>query len=82
MTIKTLFLVIFDPHSSNVKSVFYCPLSNFQSSLKSLPPVKFFLLFLSPVDFFKINFFEKFFQEYHLSVRQIRSRSGLMFCWA
>ena len=30
--------------------------------------------------FFKINFFEKFFQQYHLSVKQIGSRSGLMFC--
>ena len=30
--------------------------------------------------FFKINFFEKFFQEYHLSVKQIGSRSGPTFC--
>ena len=29
--------------------------------------------------FFKINFFEKFFQEYHQSVKQFESRSGLMF---
>ena len=27
--------------------------------------------FLSPVDFYKINFFKKFFKEYHLSVKQI-----------
>ena len=32
--------------------------------------------------FFKINFFEKFFQEYHLSVKQIGSRSGPTFCRA
>ena len=28
--------------------------------------------------FFKINFFEKFLQKYHLSVKQIGSRSGPM----
>ena len=28
----------------------------------------------------KITFFENFFQEYHLSVKQIGSRSGVMFC--
>ena len=32
--------------------------------------------------FFKINFFEKFFQEYDQSVNQFASRSGLTFCWA
>ena len=30
--------------------------------------------------FFKINIFEKFFQEFHLSVKQIGSRSGSTFC--
>ena len=37
---------------------------------------------LSSVDFFKINFFEKFFQKYHQSVKQFESRSGPTFCWA
>ena len=32
--------------------------------------------------FFKINFFKKLFQEYHFSVKQIGSRSGLTFCRA
>ena len=35
--------------------------------------------FLMSADFFKINFFEKFFQEYHQNVKQIGSRSGPMF---
>ena len=30
--------------------------------------------------FFKINFWEKFFQEYHQSVKKFGSRSGPMFC--
>ena len=37
-----------------------------------------FSCFLLSVDFFKINSLEKFFQEYHLSVKQIGSRSGQM----
>ena len=32
--------------------------------------------------FFKINFVENFFQEYHQSVKQFGSRSGLTFCRA
>ena len=32
--------------------------------------------------FFKINFFEKFFPEYHQSVKQFGSRSGPTFCRA
>ena len=32
--------------------------------------------------FFKNNFFEKFFQEYHQSVKQFGSRSGPTFCGA
>ena len=43
--------------------------------INSLPPGKFFMLFCRLI-FFKINFFEKFFQEYHLSVKQIGSRLG------
>ena len=34
-----------------------------------------FSCFLSPDDFLKINFFKKFFQEYHQSVKQFGSRS-------
>ena len=36
-----------------------------------LPPRKFFMLFCCLLIFFKINFFEKFFQEYNLSVKQL-----------
>ena len=32
--------------------------------------------------FYKINFFEKFFQEYNQSVKQLASRSGPTFCRA
>ena len=39
--------------------------------------------YLSSADFFlKINFFKKFFQEYHQSVKQFGPRSGLTFCRA
>ena len=40
--------------------------------------------FMSSADFFKINFFEKFFQEYHKSVKQLGSRSGptISTCWS
>ena len=40
--------------------------------LNSFPPA-----LLSSAHFFKINFFKKFFQEYHLSVNHVGSRSGL-----
>ena len=33
------------------------------------------------INVFKINFFEKFLQEYHLSVKQIGSRSQQTFCY-
>ena len=47
------------------------------------PPRKFFKLFFHLlIFFFKINCFEKFFWEYHQSVKQFGSRSGLMFCRA
>ena len=39
-------------------------------------------LFLSSAEFFKINFFEKFFQECYQSVKQFGSRSGPTFCQA
>ena len=42
----------------------------------------FFPLFCRLLFFFKISFFEKFFQEYHLSVKQFGSRSGPPKCWA
>ena len=35
------------------------------------------MLFRCLPNFFKINFFEKFFKEYHQSVKQFGSRSGL-----
>ena len=44
-----------------------------------LPTGQFCMLFLSSADFFKINFFEKVFQEYHQSVKQLGSSSGLTF---
>ena len=37
------------------------------------------MLFLSSADFFNINFFEKFFQEYDQSVKQFGFRSGRHF---
>ena len=40
----------------------------------------FFNVFLSSAAFFNINFFEKFSQEYNLSVKQFGSRSGPTFC--
>ena len=39
-------------------------------------------LFCCLLIFFKINLFEKFFQKYHLNVKQIGSRSGLTLCQA
>ena len=53
------------------------------SLLISLPPGKLYMLFCPLLILFcKINFFEKFFQKYHLSVKQIGSRSGPTFCQA
>ena len=46
-------------------------------------PWEIFHAFLSSADFFQNQFFfEKFFQEYHQSVKQIESRSGPTLCWA
>ena len=36
--------------------------------------------FLSSADFFQINIFKKFFQEYHQGVKRFGSRSGPTFC--
>ena len=49
-------------------------------SINPLPPGK-FSCFFAVCWFFKMNFFEKFFQEYHPIVEQIGYRSG-PFCWA
>ena len=46
----------------------------------SLPHGKFFMLFCRLLIFFKINFFEQIFREYHLTVKQFGSRSGPTFC--
>ena len=43
----------------------------------NVAPGKFFPLFCRLLNFFKINFFEKFFQEYDQGVKQFGSRSGL-----
>ena len=40
-------------------------------SFNYLPPGIFFMLFSGLLIFFKINFFKKFFQEYHLSVNRL-----------
>ena len=41
---------------------------------------KWFFFFCRWLNFFKIYYFKKFFQEYHQSVKQFGSRSGLTFC--
>ena len=38
-------------------------------------------LFCRLLVFFKINFFEKLFREYHQSVKQFGFRSGPTYCW-
>ena len=50
-------------------SLTFCPLGNFHA-------------FLPSADFFQSKLFRKIFQEYHLSVKKIRSRSGPTFCRA
>ena len=47
--------------------------------INSLPPGKIFMFFCCLLIFFKINFFEKFFQNYHLSVKQIGSDQAQRF---
>ena len=44
--------------------------------VNSLHAGKFFTLFCHLLVFFKINLFQKFFQEYHQTVEQFGSRSG------
>ena len=53
-----------------------------RQTLTLCPSWKFFMFFSRLLIFFKNNFLEKFFQEYHLSVKQIGIRSGLAFCQA
>ena len=53
-----------------------------QCEVNSLSPGKFYLLFCRSWFFSKSSFFEKFFQEYHLSVKQIGFRSGPTYCRA
>ena len=38
-------------------------------NVNSLPPEKYFIFFVLSANFFQIHFFEKFFQEYHQSVK-------------
>ena len=45
-------------------------ISNCQQILNSLHAGYFFMLFLLSADFFKMNFFNKFFQENYYSVKQ------------
>ena len=40
------------------------------------------MFFLSSADFFQIQLFEKFFQEYHQSIKHFGYRSGPTFCGA
>ena len=49
-------------------------------SILTLSPGNFSRFFCSLLIFFKINFFEKLFQEYNQGVKQFGSRSGLTFC--
>ena len=44
--------------------------------------VIFFCFCCHLLTFFKINVFQKFFQEHYQSVKQFGSRSGPMFCWS
>ena len=56
--------------------------SNRLNLISNCIDVKFFMLFCCLLIFFKINFFEKKNQKYHLSVKQIGSRSGPTYCQA
>ena len=53
---------LINPHCMHEETMSSCPHQLFA-------PGKFFMLFCRLLIFFKINFFEKFFQEYHLSVK-------------
>ena len=50
------------------------------SSINSLHAGLLFVPFCRLLTFFKINFFQKFFQEHYQNVKQFGSRSVLMFC--
>ena len=67
-------------------SCFFCLLNFSKStsfgntiSVKQFGSRSIFHDFLTPAELFKINFFEKFFQEYHQNVKQFGSRSGPTF---
>ena len=62
-----------------------CPLNEetcHNCKLELFPPWEIFHAFCHLQIIFKINIFEKFFQEYHLCVKQIGSRSGPTKCRA
>ena len=51
-----------------------------QIDFTSLHAGNFFMIFLLPAFFYKINFFKKLFREYHLSVKQFGSLLRQRFC--
>ena len=65
--------------NGNIKRIV---LETYHIHVVTLCPLRNFDAFLLSADFFSNNFFEKFFQEYHLSVKQIGSRSSPTFCRA
>ena len=73
-------------YEGNIHKFFLCMNEHVYSGdkpiLYSLPPGKFFMNFCCLLLFFKIIFFEKFFWEYHQSVKQFGSSSGPTFCRA
>ena len=75
------------PIYASIKSADWCVLVHVCNLISiniiiSSPSGKFCHVFCCLLILFKINFSEKFFQEYHLSVKQIGSRSGPTFCRA
>ena len=56
--------------------------TSWNKSNQTFAPWEIFHSILLSADFFKINFFEKFFLEYHLNVKQFGSRSGPTLCRA
>ena len=61
-------------YKANNTGIYY--VHSMQGFFYSLDPGKFFMLFCLLLILFQINFLDKFFQDYHLSVKQIGSRSG------
>ena len=77
--ITIFFYMIFGPAHVNLVRIAYVQEPSY---FNSLPPGKTFLLFCRLlVFFFKIKFFEKISQEYHQSIEQFGSRSGLTLRW-